>query len=52
MGAGLQTTGVIRCEQLRALDLSELKTKSIEIAPDYIIEEVLEIVQTLFESEE
>jgi len=52
MGAGLQTTGVIRCDQMRALDLSERKAKSIEIAPEYIVDEVLEIVQTLFEPEE
>lgn len=52
LGTGLQTTGVIRCDQIRALDLSERKAKSIEIAPDYIIEEALEIVKTMFESEE
>ena len=51
-GSGLQTTGVIRCDQIRALDLSERKAKSIEVAPDYIVEQALEIVQTLFELED
>lgn len=52
MGAGFETTGVVRCDQIRALDLTERNAKSVEVAPSYIVDEVLEIVQSPFDSEQ
>lgn len=49
MGAGTKTTGVIRCDQPRALDLRSRKAKKLEAAPDYIVDEVLSKVSPLFE---
>ena len=47
MGVGTNTTGVIRCDQPRALDLSARKAKRLENVPDYIIEEVLARLATI-----
>src|SRR5712671_6379962 len=41
MGAGTQTTGVVRCDQPRAVDLRARKGKKLEAAPGDIIDEVL-----------
>src|SRR4029077_8606690 len=49
MGAGTQTTGVVRCDQARALDLRARAAKKLETAPDHIIDEVLSKVGPLFE---
>ncbi len=49
MGAGTRTTGVIRCDQPRALDLRAHKAKKLETVPDHIIDEVLSKVSPLFE---
>ena len=49
MGAGTRTTGVIRCDQPRALDLRARKAKKLETVPDHIIDEVLSKVSPLFE---
>jgi len=40
-GAGTKTTGVIRCDQPRALDLGARKAKRLEKVPDAIMDEVL-----------
>src|SRR3712207_3134329 len=40
-GTGTQTTGVIQCDQVRALDMRARGAKKIEMAPDFIIDEVL-----------
>lgn len=40
-GAGLQTTGVVLCSQVRSVDLQTRKARRIEVAPDYIVELVL-----------
>jgi len=40
-GAGTTTTGVVRCDQPRALDLSARGGKKLESVPDAIIDEVL-----------
>ena len=40
-GAGTQTTGVVRCDQPRALDLQARGGRKIERAPQFIIDEVL-----------
>lgn len=49
MGAGTSTTGVARCDQLKALDLRARGAKKIERAPDFVINEVLARITTLFE---
>jgi mRNA interferase ChpB len=48
-GAGTHTTGVVRCDQPRALDLRARGGKKLESAPDHIIDEVLGKVSPLFE---
>lgn len=49
MGAGTQTTGVIRCDQPRALDLRARQAKKLEAAPRHIVDEVLAKIAPLFE---
>ncbi len=49
MGAGTQTTGVVRCDQPRALDLRARAAKKLEAVPGDIIDEVLSKVIPLFE---
>jgi mRNA interferase ChpB len=48
-GAGTQTTGVVRCDQPRALDLRARGGRKVESVPGHIIDEVLSKVATLFE---
>lgn len=48
-GTGTQTTGVVRCDQPRALDLRARGGKKLETVPDPIVEEVLSKVAPLFE---
>ena len=47
-GAGTQPTGVIRCDQPRALDLNARKAKKIESLPCAIMDDVLAKLATLF----
>lgn len=49
MGAGLETTGMVRCDQARSLDLQARKGRRIETAPDFIVDDVLSKVATLLE---
>ena len=49
MGAGTNTTGVVRCDQPRSLDLRARSAKKLETVPDHIIDEVLRKVSPLFE---
>src|SRR5262245_2215091 len=49
MGAGTWTTGVVRCDQPRSLDLRASGGKRLENAPDHILQEVLSKVSPLFE---
>jgi len=48
-GSGTSVTGVILCHQIRALDLKARNGRFAERVPDYIIDDVLARVQTLFE---
>ena len=48
-GAGTKTTGIVRCDQPRALDLGARSGKKLETAPDGIVDEVLAKVATIFE---
>jgi mRNA-degrading endonuclease toxin of MazEF toxin-antitoxin module len=49
MGAGSKTTGVVRCDQPRALDLVARGAKKLESIPDSIMDEVLARVAPIFE---
>ena len=48
-GAGTKTTGVVRCDQPRALDLGARGGKKLESVPDAIIDEVLARLAPIFE---
>ncbi len=48
-GAGTQTTGVIRCDQPRALDLAARRARRLESAPGEIVDEALAKVAALLE---
>jgi mRNA interferase ChpB len=49
MGAGTTTTGVVRCDQPRALDLASRRARKLESVPASIMEEVLARLAPLFE---
>jgi mRNA interferase ChpB len=49
IGAGTKTTGVIRCEQPRALDLASRCAHKLEGVPEAIMDEVLAKLSTIFE---
>ncbi len=48
MGVGTKTTGVIRCDQPRPLDLIVRKAHKLESIPSTILDEVLAKVVVLF----
>jgi mRNA-degrading endonuclease toxin of MazEF toxin-antitoxin module len=48
-GAGLKTTGVVRCNQPRALDLAARRGRKLESVPEEIVDEVLARVSPIFE---
>jgi mRNA-degrading endonuclease toxin of MazEF toxin-antitoxin module len=48
-GAGTKTTGVVRCDQPRALDLGARNGRKLEDVPDAIMDEVLAKVATILE---
>jgi len=48
-GAGIKTTGIIRCDQPRALDLGARRDRKLESVPDAIIDEVLARLAPIFE---
>ena len=41
IGTGLQTTGVVICDQLRTMDVKARDATFIESAPQFIVDEVL-----------
>jgi len=47
--SGIKTTGVIRCDQPRVLDLTARYGRKIESLPSAILEEVMARVITIFE---
>jgi mRNA interferase ChpB len=49
MGSGTQTTGAVRCDQPRSLDIGSRHGRKLESVPQAILEEVLAKVATLFE---
>jgi mRNA interferase ChpB len=48
-GAGTRTTGIVRCDQPRAVDLQARNGKKLERLPNDILNEVLAKIITLFE---
>jgi mRNA-degrading endonuclease toxin of MazEF toxin-antitoxin module len=48
-GAGTKTTGVVRCDQPRALDLGARNGKRLEKVPEAIMDEVLARLAPIFE---
>lgn len=48
-GAGTKTTGIVRCDQPRALDLGARRGKKVERVPDAIVDEVLARLAPIFE---
>ena len=49
MGAGSGTTGVVRCDQPRALDIGARHGRKLESVPQAIMDEVLAKIAPLFE---
>ncbi|MGO8693157.1 MAG: type II toxin-antitoxin system PemK/MazF family toxin [Rectinemataceae bacterium] len=47
--AGTQTTGIVRCDQPRALDLGARAARKLESVPARIVDEVLARLAPLFE---
>ena len=48
-GADIKTTGVVRCDQPRALDLGARGGKKLENAPEAVLDEVLAKLGPIFE---
>ena len=48
-GAGTKTTGVVRCDQPRTLDLAARGGRRLESIPSAVMDEVLARVSPLFE---
>jgi mRNA interferase ChpB len=48
-GAGMRTTGVVRCDQPRALDVGARGGRRLQSIPDAIMDEVLARVAPIFE---
>ncbi len=49
VAAGIKTTGIVRCDQPRALDLVGRGAKKLESVPESVMEEVLAKISTIFE---
>ena len=47
--SGIRTTGVIRCDQPRVLDLAARHGRKVDTLPDTIMQDVLARIATLFE---
>ena len=48
-GAGTRTTGVIRCDQPRPLDLAARRARKLESVPAEILDDLLARLSTLFQ---
>lgn len=48
-GAGTKTTGVIRCDQPRPLDLEARHGRCVESVPEAIVDDALAKIATLFQ---
>jgi mRNA-degrading endonuclease toxin of MazEF toxin-antitoxin module len=47
--AGTKTTGIVRCDQPRALDLGSRRGSKLESIPDTVMDEVLARLSPIFE---
>ena len=48
MGSGTQTTGIVRCDQPRALDIGSRCGRKLESVPQSVLDEVLAKVAPIF----
>ena len=48
-GVGTKTTGIVRCDQPRALDLGARNGRKLESVPEAVMDEVLARVAAIFE---
>ena len=48
-GTGTKTTGIVRCDQPRALDLGARAGKRLETVPETVVSEVLARIAPIFE---
>jgi mRNA interferase ChpB len=48
-GAGTKTTGVVHCDQPRALDLAARNGRRVEVVPQAILDEILARLMPIFE---
>jgi mRNA-degrading endonuclease toxin of MazEF toxin-antitoxin module len=48
MGSGTQTTGVVRCDQPRALDIASRRGRKLESVPQSVLDEVLAKIAPIF----
>lgn len=46
---GIQTSGVVVCSQVRALDLKARGARLLEAAPDYIVTQVMDCLRDILE---
>lgn len=46
---GLETTGIVRCDQPRAVDIEARRGRKVETVPVHIMDDVLAKVATIFE---
>jgi mRNA interferase ChpB len=49
MGAGTETTGVVRCDQPRAIDLRARKARRLDRVSEHIVDEVMARFMPIFE---
>ncbi len=47
--AGIKTTGIVRCDQPRVIDLAARNARKVDALPQDIMDEVVARVATLFE---
>ncbi len=47
--SGTKTTGIVRCDQPRALDLTARNARKVETLPATIVDEILATAKTIFE---
>ena len=49
MGTGTETTGVVRCDQIRILDVSARKSSKLERVSESVLDEVMARMLPIFE---
>ena len=50
MGAGTETTGVVRCDQIRLIDVKARKGRKLESVPESVLDEVTARLMPIFTS--